>query len=83
MLDNSGYESKLLYKETDSNNTNSRENNSKNSTSNKQKKLKIISFNPPYNKSVVTNVAKIFLKLLNIFHKKPSCIKCSVATQLK
>ena len=83
VLDNSRYESRLLYKETDSNNTNSRENNSKNSTSNKQKKLKIISFNPSYNKSVVTNVAKISLKLLNIFHKKPSCMKYSVATQLK
>ena len=59
--DKSGYKSKFLY----NNNTNSKEINSINNTSNKQRKRKIIWFNPPYNKSVVTNVAKIFLKLLD------------------
>ena len=39
--------------------------NSINNTSNKQRKCKIIWFNPPYNKSIVTNVTKIFLKLLD------------------
>ena len=60
-LDKSGYKSRFLY----NNNTNSTEINSINNTSNKQRKRKIIWFNPPYNKSVVTNVAKIFLKLLD------------------
>ena len=60
-LNKSGYKSKLLY----NNNTNSKENSSINNTSNKQIKRKIIWFNPPYNKSVVTNVAKSFLKLLD------------------
>ena len=42
-----------------------KENNGINNTSNKQRKCKIIWFNPPYNKSIVTNVTKIFLKLLD------------------
>ena len=60
-LDKSGYKSKLLY----NNNINSKENNSIKKTSNKEGERKTIWFNPPYNKYVVTNVAKIFLKLLN------------------
>ena len=58
-----GYKTKLLYKESSSNNTNGKKKqkkNSKNNTSNKLRKRKIIWFNPPYNKSVVSSVGKIF-----------------------
>ena len=64
-LDKSGNKSRLLYKESNSNNTNNKENNSIDNTSSKQRKRKIIWFNPPCSKSIVTNVAKIFLKLLD------------------
>ena len=36
-----------------------------NNTSSKQRKRKMISFNPPYNKSIVTNATKFFLRLLD------------------
>ena len=54
---------KLLFKED--NNNNSTENNSIITTSNKQRKHKIIWFDPPYNKIAATNVTKIFLRLLH------------------
>ena len=63
--DKSGYNSKLLYEQSNNGNTNSKENNAINNISNKQRKRKIIWFSPPYNKSVVINVAKIFLKPLD------------------
>ena len=68
-LDKSGYKTKLSYKESNNNGT---ESNSINKTSNEQRKRKTIWFNPPYNKSVVTNVAKIFLKLLDNHFPKTS-----------
>ena len=52
-LEQSGYKHKLTYKET----TNSK-------TSNNNRKRNIIWFNPPYSKSVTTNVGKYFLNLL-------------------
>ena len=49
---------------------NSKEDNSVNNTSNKQRKRKIIWFDPPNNKPVVTNVTKIFLTLLDKHFRK-------------
>ena len=55
----------LWYKESNNNNTNSKENSSKTKGLRRLRKRKIIWLNPPYNRSVVTNVSKIFLKLLD------------------
>ena len=49
-----GYKSTLNFTQT-----------TKNSKNKRQRKRKIIWFNPPFNKHVTTNVAKIFLKLVD------------------
>ena len=55
-LNKCGYDTKLKYVQSQS------KINSKNA---KQRKRKIIWFNPPFNKNVTTNVAKSFLKLID------------------
>ena len=64
-LNKSGYKTKPSYKE--SNNNNSKENNSINNTRTPvtNKENNIIWFHLSYNKSVVTNVTKTFLKLFD------------------
>ena len=53
-LKNSGYKTKLQYQHPKENNQNK-----------KKRKRKIIWFNPPYSKSVKTNIGRIFIKLIS------------------
>ena len=53
-LDKSGYNHKLTFQKTSTNNTHSR-----------QQKRNIIWFNPPFSKSVVTKIGKTFLRLID------------------
>ena len=53
-LKSSGYKTKLQYQQKKENNQNRRE-----------KKRNIIWFNPPYSKSVKTNIGRIFIKLIS------------------
>ena len=53
-LRSSGYKTKLQYQPKKENNQNKRE-----------KKRNIIWFNPPYSKSVKTNIGRIFIKLIS------------------
>ena len=56
-LKNSGYKTKLQYQQPKENNQNK-----------KKRKRNIIWFNPPYSKSVKTNIGRIFIKLNNKNH---------------
>ena len=51
---NSGYKTKLQYQQPNENNQNK-----------KKRKRNIIWFNPPYSKSVKTNIGRIFIKLIS------------------
>ena len=53
-LKNSGYKTKLQYQQPKENNQNK-----------KKRKRNIIWFNPPYSKSVKTNIGRIFIKLIS------------------
>ena len=53
-LKNSGYKTKLQYQQAEGNNQNK-----------KKRKRNIIWFNPPYSKSVKTNIGRIFIKLVS------------------
>ena len=53
-LDKSGYNHKLTFQKTSTNNTQRR-----------QRKRNIIWFNPPFSKSVVTKISKTFLRLID------------------
>ena len=73
VIKKSSYKTKLQYKESNNNNNKySTENSNINNTSKKQRKCKIIWFNPSYKKNVVENVAKILLKLLDKHFPKTS-----------
>ena len=54
MPKNSGYKTKLQYQQPKENNQNK-----------KKRKRNIIWFNPPYSKSVKTNIGRIFIKLIS------------------
>ena len=54
MPKNSGYKTKLQYQQPKENNQNK-----------KKRKRNIIWFNPPYSKSVKTNIGRIFIRLIS------------------
>ena len=57
-IERSGFDEQLRFTETNSNNTQEKK-------LNKQRKRKIIWFNPPFSRNVKTNIGKMFFKILS------------------